>query len=423
MNFTNHLSKANAADALLKRFLSYVSNWTTSDSVAADNGVQPSTEQQWFFAKLLEEELKSIGVSDVTVTEHAYVCARIPATAGLEKVPSVCFLAHMDTVDEVDGRNVQPQVHKNYDGSIISLNGGTVLDPEKDKFLAESTGDTIITSDGTTLLGADDKAGIAIIMTGIAEIISGNIPHGQLEIVFSPDEETGHGMDNVPLGWFHSTQCYTFDGGHAGEIEIECFNAYKAEIQFNGKAKHTGTARPDMVNAISMASSFVQMLPPCERPETTDGRQGFYAPMEISGHIESAKVVLFLRDFETDGMERRISTVKQLAAAAASQYPGGSAEVKVTQQYLNMFQKIQKKPLVAEILKEALLKTGIEPKLMPIRGGTDGSRLTELGLPTPNVFTGGHNFHSKSEWASLSQMVCAEEVLVELVKLWAAQKK
>ncbi|MBO6099888.1 MAG: tripeptide aminopeptidase PepT, partial [Spirochaetaceae bacterium] len=346
MNFTNHLSKTDTADSLLKRFLSYVSTWTTSDSVAADNGVQPSTEQQRIFAGVLEAELKALGVSDVTVTDHAYVCARIPATAGLEKVPAVCFLAHMDTVEEVDGRNVQPQVFKNYDGGIISLNGGTVIDPAQDKFLAESAGDTIITSDGTTLLGADDKAGIAIIMTGITEIISAGIPHGELEIVFSPDEETGHGMDNVPLGWFHSTQCYTFDGGHAGEIEIECFNAYKAEIEFTGKAKHTGTARPDMVNAVSMASSFVQMLPPCERPETTDGRQGFYAPMEISGHIENAKVVLFLRDFETDGMERRISTVKQLAAATASQYTGGSADVKITQQYLNMYQKIQKNPLV-----------------------------------------------------------------------------
>lgn len=422
MNFINHLSKTNTADALLKRFLFYVSNWTTSDSAAADNGIQPSTEQQRLFAGILESELKSIGVPDVTVTDHAYVCARIPATSGLEKVPSVCFLAHMDTVDEVDGRNVKPQVHKKYNGSLINLKGGTLIDPEKDRFLAEAVGDTIITSDGTTLLGADDKAGIAIIMTGIAEIISGNIPHGQIEIVFSPDEETGHGMDHVPLGWFHSTQCYTFDGGHAGEIEIECFNAYKAEILFTGKAKHTGTARPDMVNAVSMASSFVQMLPPAEKPESTDGRQGFYAPMEISGHIESAKVVLFLRDFENDGMEKRIDTVKKLASAVEVQYPGGRTEVKITQQYLNMFQKIQKKPLVADILKRALLNIGIEPSLLPIRGGTDGSRLTELGLPTPNVFTGGHNFHSKSEWASLSQMVCAEETVVELVKLWAEEK-
>ena len=423
MNYTNHLSKADIAEPLLERFLSYVSTWTTSDSAAADKGVQPSTEQQRLFAKRLEAELKTLGVSDVTVTEHAYVCARIPASSGLEKVPSVCFLAHMDTVDEVDGKNVKPQIHKNYDAGVIRLNDGTVLEPSKDKFLAEAAGDTIITSDGTTLLGADDKAGIAVIMTGISEIISKNIPHGELEIVFSPDEETGHGMDNVPLEWFHSKQCYTFDGGHASEIEIECFNAYKAEIEFTGRAMHTGTARPDMVNAVSMASSFVQMLPPAEKPETTDGRQGFYAPMEISGHIESAKVVLFLRDFETDGMERRINTVKQLASAVEAQYPGGRAAVKITQQYLNMFQKIQKNPRVAEILKKALLNTGIEPKLMPIRGGTDGSRLTELGLPTPNVFTGGHNFHSKSEWASLAQMVCAEEVLVELVRLWAEQKK
>ena len=192
MNYTNHLSKADIAEPLLARFLSYVSIWTTSDSAEADSGVQPSTEQQRVFARSLEAELKKLGVADVTVTEHAYVCARIPATKGLESVPPVCFLSHIDTVDEVDGKNVKPQVHKNYDGTAIKLNGGTVLEPSKDKFLAEASGDTIITSDGTTLLGADDKAGIAVVMTGIAEIIAKNIPHGELEIVFSPDEETGH---------------------------------------------------------------------------------------------------------------------------------------------------------------------------------------------------------------------------------------
>lgn len=422
MNFINRLSKSNVAEPLLQRFLRYVSIWTTSDSVAADKGIQPSTEQQRIFAEMLAKELKSIGVFDVTVTNHAYVCARIPATAGLEKAPSICFLAHMDTVEGVEGQNVMPLVHKKYDGSVINLKGNIKLDPAEDIYLANSVGDTIITSDGTTLLGADDKAGIAIIMTGIDEIISKNIPHGQIEIVFSPDEETGHGMDNVPLDWFQSAQCYTFDGGQAGEIEIECFNAYKAEIQFKGISKHTGTARPDMVNAVSMASSFVQMLPHTERPETTDGKQGFYAPMEISGHIENAKVVLFLRDFETDGMQKRINVVKQLAATIEAQYSGGSVNVKITQQYLNMLQKIQKQPLVADILKQALKNVGLEPIFHPIRGGTDGSRLTELGLPTPNVFTGGHNFHSKSEWASLSQMVCAEETMIELVKLWATKK-
>ncbi len=422
MNCIDLLLKSPVSEPLLQRFLSYVSTWTTSDANAAENGIQPSTEQQRLFAELLQNELKSIGVADVNITEHAFVCARIPATAGLEKVPSVCFLAHMDTVDEVEGRNVLPQVFKKYDGSVINLKNGVVLDPAKDKYLAEACGDTIITSDGTTLLGADDKAGIAIIMTAISELISQKLPHGQIEIVFSPDEETGHGMDHVPLGWFHSTQCYTFDGGHVGEIEIECFNAYKAEIQFNGKAKHTGTARPDMVNAISMAAAFLQMLPHTERPETTDERQGFYAPMEISGHIESANVTLFLRDFENEGMEKRINYVKQLADVVASQFAGGSATVKITQQYLNMYQKIKKQPLVAEILKQALQNTGIEPRLMPIRGGTDGSRLTELGLPTPNIFTGGHNFHSKSEWASLSQMLCGVKTMLELIKLWTEQK-
>lgn len=415
------LKNTAVSDRLLPRFLSYVKVWTTSDQTAADNGVQPSSERQRQFALALEKELNEIGADEVTVTSHAYVCARLLPTAGYEDAPSVCFLAHMDTVSEVSGKDVSPQVVRNYGGTLLRLGTGVILDPLKDPCLRAAAGDTIITTDGSTLLGADDKAGIAEIMTAIELITAQKIPHGQIEIIFSPDEETGHGMDNVPLAWIQSKFCYTLDGGEAGELETECFNAFKAEITFTGKPKHTGTARPDMVNAVTMAAFFVSSLPQNESPEATDGRYGFYAPMELHAHIESATVLLYLRDFDSGGMNRRIETVKKLAAATEAVFAGGKAEVEITQQYLNMKGELSKQPLVTKKLVEAVKSIGITPCFKPIRGGTDGSRLTELGLPTPNIFTGGHNFHSRFEWASLAQMIAATETVIALVKNWAAR--
>ena len=363
-----------------------------------------------------------MGVNDLTLTKESYLCARISAEKGYEDCPSVCFLAHLDTVEEVSGKDVNPLVFSNYDGNPISLKNGIVLDPDEDSALAQCAGDNIITSDGTTLLGADDKAGVAAIMTAIDYILTNKIPHGQIEVIFSPDEETGHGMDHVPIEWIHSKFCYTVDGGDAGEVEAECFNACKADVMFEGRAAHTGTARPGMVNAVTMAAKFLQLLPQQESPETTDGYQGFYAPMEVAGHIESAAVILFLRDFETDGMSRRIETVKTLAKATEAAFPGGKVTVKVTEQYKNMKDGIMKNPVVMEKLVQAVKNVGLPVRFVPIRGGTDGSRLTEMGVPTPNIFTGGHNFHSKKEWASLSQMTFAVEVICELVKLWSIEE-
>jgi tripeptide aminopeptidase len=272
------------------------------------------------------------------------------------------------------------------------------------------------------LLGADDKAGIAEIMTTIQILQDKNIAHGQIEIIFSPDEETGHGMDNVPLDWLESKQCYTVDGGDLGEIEAECFNAYKSEITFTGKALHTGSARPNMVNAVTMASKFVSMLPQNESPEATDGYLGFYAPMEISGSMESATVTVFLRDFEDSGMNRRIETVDSLAQTCKSLFPNGNVEVKHTFQYKNMKQVLDKNPHVMQNLIEAVKNVGIEPVIRSIRGGTDGSRLSELGIPTPNIFTGGHNFHSRTEWACLEQMEYSVKTILELIKIYSERK-
>lgn len=402
---------------LLERFLRYVQIWTTSDSASADSGVQPSTLRQFDLAHLLESELKSLGLENVQVTKNCYVYANLPATADLEAQETFCLLAHIDTVEEVSGQHVNPQIHKNYNGSKITLAFGHILNPENDSALAlaAKNHETIITSDGNTLLGADDKAGVAEIMTALEYLVQKKIPHGQIEVCFSPDEETGHGMDNVPLNLIKSKYAYTVDGGHIGELETECFNAFKSEIEFIGVSTHTGTARGKLVNAITMASNFVTNLPRQQAPETTMGYEGFYAPMNIEGSIERAKVTLFLRDFEEAGMENRKSLIESLALSTAESF-GGKAKVTHTQQYLNMKKGFEKRPDVIEKLVASYKAAGVEPVFTPIRGGTDGSRLTEMGIPTPNIFTGGHNYHSRTEWASLEQMTKAAEVLIYLCR-------
>ncbi|MGL4982754.1 MAG: peptidase T [Treponemataceae bacterium] len=406
------------ANPLLERFLRYTKTWSTSNPENADKGIMPSTPQQKDFAAQLYTELKNIGVHQVLHTDHGYIYANILATEGFEEAPCIGFSAHLDTVSEVSGKNVKPQIIKNYSGQKIILKNDIVLSPEHEKDLQKCTTDTIITSDGTTLLGADDKAGIAEIITAVEFIIKNKIPHGKIEILLSPDEETGHGMDKVPLDLIDAAIFYTLDGSQAGEIEYECFNAYKAEITFTGKSKHTGTARPDFINAITMAANFVASLPQNESPEATDKYLGFYAPMEIRGGIEQSHLTLFLRDFDKENMAYRIETVKVLAKAIKQKNKGSIVTVDISQQYLNMKEKIQQNPQVVDKLVKAVEKVGLTPTFKPIRGGTDGARLTELGIPCPNIFTGGHNFHSRTEWASLSQMICATEVILNLVNLW-----
>ena len=378
---------------LLARFIDYAKTFSTSSSAAADRGVQPSTECQRDFADKIAVELKTLGFEVVQVTKHGYVYAYIPAN--LSRAKPFCLLAHLDTVEECSGKNVKPQVKKRGD-------------------------DTIITSDGKTLLGGDDKAGLAAIVTALHYLLSNKkIPHPKIELCFSPDEETGHGMDNVPLDLIESKAAYTVDGSGLGELEAECFNAYKSEVVFTGKAAHTGDARrAGMVNAISAASLFVQSLPRAQAPETTDGYEGFFAPLEISGSMESARVVLLLRDFEAAGMAARKKLVGQLAKAAAASY-GASVKVKHTQQYLNMRDGIKKAPLVLDRLVAACKDCGVEPVFKPIRGGTDGSRLTEMGIPCPNIWTGAHDYHSEREWVSLNEMLAATDVIISLGELYA----
>lgn len=401
----------------VERLVRYAKIETTSDRHA---GVIPSTQSQWNLARLLVAELKALGLDDASVDEHCFVVARVPASPGYEGKPAVGLMAHVDTASDVSGADVKPRVIKDYDGKAVELSPGWILDPARFPELAEYAGDTIVVTDGATLLGADDKAGVAIVMTALSALLSDpSIKHGPVVAIFTPDEETGKGMDAFPLSSVKLDACYTFDGGPGGEIEAECFTAYELKAKFAGKASHPGYARGVMANAVSMASSFVSMLPRSESPEATDGWYGYYYALEIHGNLEAANVDVLLRDFSDEGMARRQATAKAIAAAVEAQFPGGKVELDFRKQYLNMKKKLDESPKVLELLYEATRKAGGEPHSKPIRGGTDGARLTEMGVPTPNVFAGMHNYHSRFEWASASEMALAVKTTLELLKLWA----
>ncbi|MCR4952501.1 MAG: peptidase T [Treponema sp.] len=394
----NYISQNNEYKQKLQdRFIKYVKIWSESDGEAADKGVFPSTERQFDFARILEAELKALGAQNVELDKNCYLYAYVPASNNTNKNPGVLLMAHMDTVDEVTGKDVNPQIAKN---------------PED---FTDKT-DTIITTDGTTLLGADDKAGITAIMTALEFLTEHpEIPHSAFEIMFSPDEETGHGMDRVPLEKIRSKAAVTVDGGDIGEMETECFNAFGTNVIFTGKAAHTGNARESrMVNAVSMASSFVNQLPHTMTPETTDNFQGFIVPMSINGTIESASVELLLRSFNMPEIELEKKIIKTAADSVALSF-GGKAEVTFKQQYLNMKEKLLQNPEIIERLEKAFKEAGVQIVNKPIRGGTDGSRLTEMGIPTPNIFTGAHEFHSRKEWLSLNQCCKSADILINLL--------
>ena len=393
-------------DKLLDRFCRYVKIWSESDGKSADVGVFPSTEQQWDFAKVLVKELRNLGTRNVYLTDNCYVVGKIDSNIidpeERKKYPAILLMAHMDTVDEVSGKDVHP---------VITMPSA-----------AESpTGeaDTIIKTDGTTLLGADDKAGVSAIMTAIEYLMNHyeDLPHGPIEVMFSPDEETGHGMDKVPLNILKAQTAYTVDGGDEGELECECFNAYAAKVSFIGKACHTGDAKAGgMVNALTMAGNFLARLPRDMAPETTEGYQGFIAPMDISGSIEETHIELLLRSFYIEEIDKEKTLIRDLAEKVASEF-GGSAQVDFKQQYLNMKEKMDQNPEVVAKLEKAYLAAGVKIVKKPIRGGTDGSRLTEMGIPTPNIFTGAHDFHSRNEWCSLNQMSKAADVIINLLTI------
>ncbi len=418
MEIHNQLLSRPYTPSLVERFIRYAKMATTSDRHIE---AIPSTPVQWELSRLLADELKALGVTDLSLDEHCYLIARIPASPGREAVPSIGLMAHVDTASDVSGTNVKPRLLEAYDGKTIRLDeaGTWLLDPAENPDLSEHLGDSLIVTDGTTLLGADDKAGVAEIMTTVDLLLKHpEIQHGPLEIIFTPDEETGKGMNLFPLKSLRSVACYTVDGGKAGEVEAECFTAYAAHLEFKGRSIHIGAARGKLANAVAMAGSFIGMLPRSESPEATDGWYGYYCPLEVSGGIEKASLDVFLRDFKREGMDRRIETIHAIAKAVEAQFPLGSVEVTINKQYINMREKLDERPEVLSRVMEAATRAGAEPFIKPIRGGTDGARLTEMGIPTPNIFTGGYNYHSRYEWASVSDMALAVETLVELVKLW-----
>jgi tripeptide aminopeptidase len=408
---------------VLQRFLRYVRIDTGSTRHAT---ASPSSPGQLELARLLAEELRELGLEGIDLDEQGFLLARLPSniTEGPTEATEIGLMAHLDTSDAAPSGNVDPQVHAPYDGGKIELRDGVVLDPAEYPDLARYRGHTVITSDGTTLLGADDKAGLAEIMTALEVLVRHpEIPRAPVSVYFTPDEEQGGSMERFPIQKVTARYCYTFDGGEEGTIEAECFEGYKAEIHFHGKSIHTGVARGKLVNAIEMAARYLSMLPGAESPQATDGRYGFYFPLEIAGTIERAVLEIYIRDFEEEEVERRIEVLRRVGEAVGAVYPRGRVEVSSRKQYANMRRFLREAPEVVGYLEEAIRRTGMEPAHRIIRGGTDGARLSELGVPTPNVFTGGHNFHSRQEWAALPAMVRAVQAAVNLCALWGEHSR
>jgi len=411
-----HIDEATIRTGLVERFTRYVRVHTTSDR---HSDTTPSTSRQFDLARLLAQELEVIGVDDCRITEYGYVIARLPARGTTSTTP-LCFLAHMDTAPDSSGENVHPRLWDDYSGDVIDIGHERTLDPADYPELLHYRGDTIITGDGSTLLGADDKAGVAEIMTAVAYLIEHpEISHGEIEVVFTPDEEIGRGVDKLDLRDLRSRFAYTVDGGREGSIEAECFNAYSVRVEIEGYVIHPGSAKNKMVNAVSLAGRLLSMLPQAESPEATEGRDGFYCPTEVSGNYGASRVDMIIRDFEIEEVHRRIDYIRSLAATLEKAYPPATITVTTHKQYLNMRDRIYESPFMIELLTEAVRASGAEVVMEPIRGGTDGSRLTEMGLPTPNIFTGGHNFHGPYEWIPLGSMVKATATVLNLISLWA----
>ncbi|MAU25957.1 MAG: peptidase T [Muricauda sp.] len=404
-------------DKLLPRFLEYVAIDTQSDPRA---DTVPSTKKQWDLAKKLVMELQHIGMQEVSIDENAYIMATLPSNTD-KKVPTIGFIAHFDTSPDFSGKNVKPRVIENYDGGDIVLNKkkNIVLSPDYFADLTQYVGQTLITTDGTTLLGADDKAGVAEIITAMEYLIQHpEIKHGKIRVGFTPDEEIGRGAHHFDVEKFGAAWAYTIDGSQVGELEYENFNAAKATLTFSGKSVHPGYAKNKMVNAIALANEFLSLLPKKEVPEMTTGREGFFHVHEIKGTIEKASVDLIIRDHDPEHFEARKELLYDIQDKINSRIEN-AVSVVIEDQYKNMREKIEPVFHIVEIAEEAMHQLGIEPIIKPIRGGTDGSQLSFMGLPCPNIFAGGHNFHGKYEYIPLESMQKAVEVIVKICELTA----
>lgn len=402
--------------SLLDRFLRYVQIDTRSDAASPTT---PSTPGQWKLARLLERELREIGAADVALSEHGYVTATIPATSP-NPVPTIAWFAHIDTATNLPGA-AKPIVHRNYDGKPIVLPDDPTqqLTVETIPFLGEAIGHDIVTASGTTLLGADDKAGIAIVMEAARHLLAHpEIPHGTIRICFNPDEEIARGMVKIDVKQLGAVAGYTLDGAEPGEVCFETFSADAAVLEVTGVAAHPGRAKDVMVNALRLASRFVAALPMAQSPERTDDRDGFIHPTEISGTAENARVRFILRDFELAGLADKRRTLERVAADMRTAEPNARVTLSFTAQYRNMRYVLEKDMRPVEVALEAVRRAGLKPITRAIRGGTDGSALTTLGLPTPNIFTGMHEVHSQREWVSLQDMSKSVETLLHLAQGW-----
>lgn len=407
--------------SLIDRFLRYVAIDTQSDDTVSDRF--PSTEKQLVLSNLLVKELKELGVSDATIDEFGYVMGTIPANS-TKKVPAIGFLAHVDTSPDMPGKNVKPRFVESYDGSDITLNAekGVILSAREFPELKEYIGQTLIVTDGTTLLGADDKAGIAEIMTAV-EYITGNptLRHGKIRIGFTVDEEVGRGVDHFDVKRFGADYAYTLDGGAVGELEFENFNAASAKITIQGRNIHPGYAKDKMLNAILIAQEFNSMLPPHESPEHTEGYDGFYHITKIEGTVEKASFQYIIRDHDMRKFERRKAYMERVTRYLNSKYGDQTVTLEINDQYYNMREKVEPVYHVVQTAIEAMEKVGIKPKVRPIRGGTDGARLSYMGLPCPNLFAGGENFHGKHEYVPVESMVKATETILKIVEIYESR--
>jgi len=408
----------------LERFLDYVRVETTSQP---EQEIVPSTSCQFDLAKILENELRELGLADAAVDEHCYVMATLPATEGKEAVPVIGWIAHLDTAPDVSGKNVNPQVI-DYRGGEIGLSSGKTI-PEDDA-LKSCLGHKLVTTDGTTLLGADNKAGIAAIMTALNRLIAENKPHGTLRVCFTPDEEVGNGTKLFDLAKFGAKYAYTVDGELPGELNRETFTAKMATITVIGREIHPGTAKGIMINAARVAAEIVALMPKDQAPETTEGYEPYLHPYSIDAGTARATIKSLLRSFHDDDMKKLEIHLEQVIEQVKSQFPGVEITLSFKEQYRNMQERLNDCPEVLEKLEEAARRTAriaktangqtdIDPHWKPIRGGTDGSRLTEMGLPTPNIYTGGHNFHSVTEWLSVNHLETTVQTLINLAAVWA----
>ncbi len=401
---------------LTERFLKYVKYDTQSDE---ETNLTPSTPGQYKFAQVLEKELRDLGLEEISLDENGYLMATLPANTDRPDLPTIGFIAHLDTSPDMSGRNVSPRVVANYDGNPITLNAekGIVLSPDEFPELLSHVGEDLIVTDGNTLLGADDKAGIAEIISAVEYLMAHpEIKHGKIRIAFNPDEEIGQGAHKFDVARFGADWAYTMDGGEVGELEYENFNAAVAKVSFAGRNVHPGYAKHKMVNSIRIANQFILMLPRWETPEHTEGYEGFYHLVHIDGSVEQTTLTYIIRDHDRDRFERRKKELEHLVRKTNNEFPG-CATIEIKDQYYNMREKVEPLMHIVEIAEQAMRDAGVTPKVQPIRGGTDGAQLSFKGLPCPNIFAGGLNFHGRYEFVPVQSMEKARDVIVQIARI------